>query len=81
MLKFHAVVSYISDEPSRNVRCRSSTSTDFFTSASNSKIAATNGASGWRLGTIRLPAGISRSLASSPNCVVAAVTVMGLSLV
>ena len=46
MLKFQAVVSYMRDEPSRSVRCRSSTRTDFLTSASNSRIAATRGASG-----------------------------------
>ena len=55
MLKFQAVVSYMSDEPSRKLRCRSSTRTDLRTSASNSSIAATKGASGCRLGIIKLP--------------------------
>ena len=59
IVKLNAVVSYIIDDPSLRFLSLSSAKTDSLMSASNSKIAAINGASGCKFGIIILPAGIT----------------------
>ena len=59
IVKLNAVVSYIIDDPSLRFLSLSSAKTDSIMSASNSKIAAINGASGCKFGIIILPAGIT----------------------
>ena len=66
--KLNAVVSYIIDEPSRRLDCLSFTRTASSISASNSIIAARIGASGCRLGIIKLPTGIEKFSTISPDC-------------
>ena len=66
IVKFHAVASYITDDPFFKIFCRSSISTESLILASNSNIAAIRGASGCLLGTIRLPSGIIYSSSVSP---------------
>ena len=67
IVKLNAVVSYITEEPSLRLSCLSSIKTESLISASNSRIAAINGASGCLLGIIRLPFGIIKFSSIPPD--------------
>ena len=77
-MKLKAVVSYIKDDPFLMLFCFSSCKTDSSISASNSKIAEINGASGCLFGIIILPLGIIYSSSITPFCFKTLETEIGL---